>query len=89
MKSKPTNETPNWAEIPATYPLLREKQVRQETGLPDSTRNDLIKAGLFPPPIKIGPRAVAWPRAWLDAFLTHCAEQSRGSAAASPHRKVV
>lgn len=31
----------------------------------------LVKAGLFPPPIRIGPRAVAWCwldiKAWLDS----------------------
>lgn len=89
MKTNASTKQPPWANIPATYPLMRERQVRQETGLPDSTRNDLIKAGLFPPPIKIGPRAVAWPRVWLDAFLQARAEQSRDSAVASPRRKVV
>ena len=51
--------------------LLRLPEVEAITGLSKNTIFRLVKAGLFPPPIRIGPRAVAWRwldiKAWLDS----------------------
>ncbi len=48
----------------------RMPQVEAITGLKRPTIYAHIKAGIFPKPIKIGPRAVAWPdsslKLWLD-----------------------
>ena len=46
------------------YRLLRLPEVEAIAGLSRNTIIRLVKAGLFPPPIRIGPRAVAW--RWLD-----------------------
>ena len=40
--------------------ILRKPEVKEITGLPDSTLYDYIKKGNFPPPIKIGPRSSGW-----------------------------
>lgn len=40
--------------------ILRKPEVKEITGLPDSTLYDYIKKGMFPPPIKIGPRSSGW-----------------------------
>lgn len=41
--------------------LLRLPIVSAESGLSKTTIYARIAAGTFPPPVKLGPRAVAWP----------------------------
>lgn len=41
-------------------PLLRMPSVLQRTGISKSEIYRRIKIGTFPPPIKLGARAVAW-----------------------------
>ena len=52
------------------YRLLRLPEVMQITGLSRSTIDRLVKAGLFPQPRQIGPRAVGWRwpdlKGWLE-----------------------
>ncbi len=40
--------------------ILRRKEVQVRTGLARSTIYLYIKAGLFPKPVALGPRAVGW-----------------------------
>ena len=40
--------------------ILRRKQVEARTGLSRSTLYARIKAGTFPAPVSLGPRAVGW-----------------------------
>ena len=40
--------------------ILRRKQVEARTGLSRSTIYARIKAGTFPAPVSLGPRAVGW-----------------------------
>ena len=51
--------------------ILRRKQVQARTGLSRSTIYLYIKAGLFPKPVALGPRAVGWieseVRDWIAA----------------------
>ncbi|RME59835.1 MAG: AlpA family transcriptional regulator [Caldilineae bacterium] len=51
--------------------LLRLKSVLDLTGLSRSRVYELIAAGAFPAPVKIGARAVAWRAseiaAWIDS----------------------
>jgi prophage regulatory protein len=42
------------------YSILRRKQVEVRTGLSRSTIYTRTKAGTFPAPISLGPRAVGW-----------------------------
>lgn len=53
----------------ATVRMLRRRQVEELTGLCCSAIYDLMKAGRFPKPVKIGDRAVAWPQAEVDAWI--------------------
>ena len=49
------------------YRLVRLPEVCAITGLSRNTILRLVKANLFPPPVRIGPRAVAWK--WSDIRL--------------------
>ena len=40
--------------------FLRDREVTRVTGIPRSTRYELIEAGKFPKPIKLTERIVAW-----------------------------
>lgn len=44
----------------ARLSILRRKQVQARTGLSRSTIYAFIKAGAFPKPVPLGPRAVGW-----------------------------
>ena len=53
------------------YDLLTRKQVEQKVQLTTSSIYRLMREGLFPTPLKIGPSAVRWRsdelKAWIDA----------------------
>ena len=47
--------------------LLRLPRVIERTGLSRTVIYDRIKAGTFPPPVKLGERASAWPEHEVEA----------------------
>ena len=49
--------------------LLRLKQVLDVTGLGKSAIYDNIARGLFPAPVRIGERAVAWPQSKVQDWI--------------------
>lgn len=49
--------------------LARRRQVEQLVQLSRSTIYAAVKAGTFPPPIRIGARAVAWKISELESWL--------------------
>ena len=50
--------------------FLRAEEVTRVTGVPRSTRYDLLKRGLFPPrPIKLSERMVAWSAAEITKWM--------------------
>lgn len=42
-------------------PVLRKPEVKAATGMPNSTLYLRIAQGLFPAPVRLGPKSVAWP----------------------------
>ncbi len=64
--------------------LIRLPAVIARTGLARSTIYESIRAGRFPPPVKIGPRAVAWRASEIDKWI-----ESRPSTHPSTHPKGV
>jgi|KBSMisStaDraftv2_1062788.scaffolds.fasta_scaffold2527476_1 prophage regulatory protein len=48
--------------------FLRDRQVTAATGIPRSTRYELMDKGLFPKPVKLSPRIVAWSAAEIAAW---------------------
>ena len=56
--------------------LLRREDVESLVGLSRSAIYRLMRAGQFPEPLKIGPRAVRWPASEIEAWL---AERPRAS----------
>jgi len=60
--------------------ILRRAAVEARSGLSRSTLYDYIKAGRFPPPVRIGIRAVGWLASDVDAWLAAQIERSRKSA---------
>jgi prophage regulatory protein len=49
--------------------LIRSREVQARTGLPKSSLHNKVKAGAFPAPVKLGPRAVAWRESDVDAWI--------------------
>lgn len=49
--------------------ILRRREVEARTGLGCSTIYDGIKAGTFPAPIQLGPKAVGWVESEINAWL--------------------
>ena len=50
--------------------ILRRRMVEQMTGLPCSTLYQWISKGLFPAPIRLGPRNVGWRQSVVTEWLT-------------------
>jgi prophage regulatory protein len=48
--------------------LLRRRQVEGLSGLSRSVLYNRISLGLWTPPVKLGPRAVAWPASEVEAI---------------------
>lgn len=62
MQTNPSNSTPQR--------LLRLPDVEALVGLRKSSIYDGVKAGTFPAPVKLSRRAVCWPAAAIDAWIT-------------------
>ena len=61
--------------------IYRLPQVRERTGLATSTIYLHIAQGRFPRPVRIGPRAVGWREADLDAWEAALPCAGNGEAA--------
>ena len=55
--------------------LLRRSEVEELTALSRSTIYRHLEEGLFPLPVRIGPRAVRW---WLSEIQTYMKSRPRG-----------
>ncbi len=49
--------------------LLRRDEVESRCGIARSTIYRLMRAGEFPSPVRVGPRAVRWPEHELEKWL--------------------
>jgi prophage regulatory protein len=49
--------------------FLRDAAVTEVTGVPKSTRYEMIKKGAFPRPIKLSERMVAWSAAEISDWM--------------------
>lgn len=49
--------------------LLRRPEVERRTGLSRTSLYRLMRDGVFPEPIRVGPRAVRWPESEIAAWL--------------------
>lgn len=50
--------------------LLRLPEVESLVGIRKSSIYEGVKAGTFPAPVKLSRRAVCWPAAAIDAWIT-------------------
>lgn len=55
--------------------LLRVKEVEQELGISRTTIWRLVKAGAFPPPLRITSKAIAWRQSDILAWQEQLAEK--------------
>jgi prophage regulatory protein len=55
------------AQFHSALTILRRKQVEAETGYSRSTIYLRISQGLWPRPVRLGPRAVGWPASEVAA----------------------
>ena len=62
--------------------LAKLPAVMNATGLSRSTLYARVKLGLFPPPVKLGERSVAWPVESVRIWIAERIEASRGTNAA-------
>lgn len=67
------------AQIQTALTILRRKQVQARTGLARSSIYERVKAGTFPPPVRLGDgaKAVGWIEGEIDAWLAAQVEKSR------------
>jgi prophage regulatory protein len=68
--SKPNQPLPT--EQALADPIWRRRTVLAQVGVSNSTLHAWIKAGRFPPPLELGPRARGWRRSVVEAFLANC-----------------
>jgi prophage regulatory protein len=57
--------------------LLRLPAVLDRVGYKRSRFLDLVRQGVFPAPVKLGARAVAWPESVIDALVERLANGQR------------
>ena len=55
--------------------LLRVKDVERELGISRTTIWRLVKAGAFPPPLRITSKAIAWRRSDIEAWQEQLVER--------------
>ena len=61
--------------------ILRRRQVEARVGLKRSTLYGRIAEGTFPPPVRLGVRAVGWLSSEVDDWLRARVAASRGGTA--------
>ncbi|MBF8733062.1 AlpA family transcriptional regulator [Pseudomonas guariconensis] len=59
----------NAAQIPDDVEFIKIAEVRKMTGLSTSTIYERMMAGSFPRQVKLGPRAVAWVKSDVQAWI--------------------
>jgi len=59
--------------------LIRLPEVTSETGLSRSTIYQKIKRGEFPPPIRLGARAVAWESSAIEEWIEEKIQASKAA----------
>ncbi|MGL1834417.1 helix-turn-helix transcriptional regulator [Rhodocyclaceae bacterium SMB388] len=57
------------AKTEAPIRIIRRHEVESRTGIARSTIYERVKQGTFPAPIQLGPRAVGWISADIDAWI--------------------
>lgn len=75
MQETPKNLTPSAL---TENRFLRRREVEARTGKCTSALYSAMKAGLFPKPVKIGPRSVAWRSRDIEAFLEFGIDWQKG-----------
>lgn len=63
--------------VPTAPALLRRRQVEARTGLSRSTLYFYISRGDFPPPVRLGERAVAWVEGEVSDWIAERIVRSR------------
>ena len=66
--------------------LLNRAEVETKTGLGRSTIYRVMREGLFPVPIRVGPRAVRWPEHELAAWLARRPRATGETGPSALHR---
>ena len=67
--------------VPTAISILRRPEVEARTGLSRSTIYLKVAQGSFPKPVSLGPRAVGWVAAEIDAWLEKQVAISRAAGA--------
>lgn len=65
--------------VPASKAVLRLPSVKARTGLSRSSLYKKISLGEFPPPIRLGARAVGWVESEVEAWLADRIKVSRNA----------
>ena len=60
-----------------SYTLIRLPRVKAKSGLGRSSIYAGVRAGTFPEPVSIGPRASAWVESEVDAWIEQRIKDSR------------
>jgi prophage regulatory protein len=68
--------------------LLRLVDVQRRVGLRRSTIYDLVRRGVFPPPIRLGRRCSAWVGIEIDRWIVDQVASSRSCGATRVRKKV-
>ena len=63
--------------------LLRREEVSQKVGLSRSAIYERMAKGIFPKPVVLGPKCVAWPEPEIEAWIADkiAARDKNGKAA--------
>ena len=62
--------------------LLRREEVETRCGIARTTIYRLMRAGQFPEPVKVGPRAVRWPASEIEDWVAGRSRATGEGAAA-------
>ena len=60
--------------------IIRRTDVQKMTGLSRSTIYKWMDEGLFPKPVKLGPRAVGWVEDYIDTWINDRTGEAKSDA---------
>lgn len=85
-KSGAMTEQPKERKARAPVRFLRMSEIQARTGVSRTTIYNWVAEGRFPPPVRLGTRAIGWPEPEFEEWSRERIEKSRDVAEGGAHR---
>lgn len=80
VSRQPSEVIPDFDDLPH---FLRPKMVSRIFGVSALTISRWYRNGTFPPPVRLGPKVIAWPKTQIAAHIFHLIDEQQSELASA------